>query len=117
MVKNSPYETSWPGEGPINCWPAVYFAAELKKLFTESYPSEPLTSAILLQHFSTGLSPLFAASCYLKVNHIHLMKLSSRQMMLSMLFHLSLPRKRYIMSMQPSKNYHNSHRNEVVSWK
>ena len=33
------------------------FASELKKLFTESYPSEGTASAILLQRFMTGLSP------------------------------------------------------------
>ena len=33
------------------------FVMELKKLFAESYPTEALTSAILLQRFLTGLSP------------------------------------------------------------
>jgi len=33
------------------------YASDLKKLFTESYPSEAMTSVILLQRFVTGLSP------------------------------------------------------------
>ena len=42
------------------------FAAELKKLFTESYPSEPLTTAILLQRFLTDLSPPICHQLLLK---------------------------------------------------
>jgi len=38
----------------------------LKKFFTESYPSEPLTSAILLQRFLTGLSPPICRQLLLK---------------------------------------------------
>ena len=42
------------------------FASELKKLFTESYPSEAMTSAMLLQHFMTGLSPPICRQLLLK---------------------------------------------------
>lgn len=42
------------------------FALELKKLFTESYPSEAMTSIILLQRFMTGLSPPICRQLLLK---------------------------------------------------
>ena len=42
------------------------FASELKKLFTESYPSEDMASAILLQRFMTGLSPPICRQLLLK---------------------------------------------------
>ena len=42
------------------------FASELKKLFTESYPSEDTASAILLQRFITGLSPPICHQLLLK---------------------------------------------------
>ena len=40
------------------------FATELKKLFQRAYPSEDITSGILLQHFLTGLLAPCAARCY-----------------------------------------------------
>ena len=42
------------------------FASELKKLFTESYPSEDMASAILLLRFMTGLSPPICRQLLLK---------------------------------------------------
>ena len=42
------------------------FVVELKKLFVESYPTETLSSAILLQHFLTGLSPPICRQLLLK---------------------------------------------------
>jgi len=42
------------------------YASDLKKLFTQSYPSEAMTSAILLQRFVTGLSPSICRQLLLK---------------------------------------------------
>ena len=42
------------------------FAADLKKLFVESYPDEQTTSAILLQRFLTGLLPNISRQLLLK---------------------------------------------------
>jgi len=42
------------------------YASDLKKLFTESYPSEAMTSAILLQRFVTGLLPPICRQLLLK---------------------------------------------------
>ena len=42
------------------------YAMNLRKLFTESYPDEEQTSAILLQRFLTGLSPSICRQLLLK---------------------------------------------------
>ena len=42
------------------------YATNLRKLFTESYPGEEQTSAILLQRFLTGLSPSICRQLLLK---------------------------------------------------
>ena len=42
------------------------FASDLKKLFKQAYPEEPLTSGILLQCFITGLMPHISQQILLK---------------------------------------------------
>ena len=42
------------------------FAAALKKLFKQAYPSEALTSSVLLQRFVTGLSPSISKQILLR---------------------------------------------------
>ena len=51
------------------------FAEELKKLFIQAYPTEALMSAILLQHFITGLrAPI---SCQLLFPFFHCYRTTS----------------------------------------
>ena len=42
------------------------FAIELKKLFKEAYPSEVVTSSVLLQRFMTGLRPAVSQQLLLR---------------------------------------------------
>ena len=42
------------------------FASELRKFFTESYPSKAMMSTILLQYFMTSLSPPICCHLLLK---------------------------------------------------
>ena len=59
--------------------------ARLKKLFKETYSAEELTSAILLQHFLTGLSKKIANSYYCVENQRLFIGQQKTQQLLNML--------------------------------